>query len=437
MVEAPAGPVTGASPTPRRRVYAVWELTLACNLRCLHCGSRAGSARPAELGTDQALDVVRQLAEVGVDEVTLIGGEAWLRRDWDLIAAEIVRRHMTCTLTTGGYRVSERLAQRMRDCGITQCTVSVDGMRAAHDTQRGRDGSWASCFDTLARVRAVGVAVACNTQLNRLTVVDLPELYMELVAHGVRDWQLQLTVPMGRAADNHHILVQPDELPVVFDTLSRIARRAAADGVHVVAGNNVGYHGPDEALLRGGGTGAVWQGCQAGLSTLGVEADGTIKGCPSLPTAEYRGGSFRELPLADVIRDAPELGFNLVAGTADARRDLWGFCATCEHATTCRGGCAWTAHSLLGRRGNNPWCHHRVLTLQGRGLRERLVPLKPAPGLSFDHGEFALVEEPCSHPWPVEDALRLTADRVRWPAGWRDSPALPSRRAPRRMRLSR
>ena len=23
-------------------VYAVWELTLACNLKCKHCGSRAG-----------------------------------------------------------------------------------------------------------------------------------------------------------------------------------------------------------------------------------------------------------------------------------------------------------------------------------------------------------------------------------------------------------
>src|SRR5262245_28219769 len=62
--------------------YAVWELTLRCDLACRHCGSRAGRARPDELSTEEALDVVRQLAELGTREVTLIGGEAYLRDDW-------------------------------------------------------------------------------------------------------------------------------------------------------------------------------------------------------------------------------------------------------------------------------------------------------------------------------------------------------------------
>ncbi|CAO5227638.1 hypothetical protein FAGKG844_100151 [Frankia sp. AgKG'84/4] len=92
--------------TGARRTYTVWELTLACNLACGHCGSRAGERRPAELTTAEALDLVAQLHRAGVDEVTLIGGEAFLRRDWLTIAAEITRLGMTCTLTTGGYRMS-------------------------------------------------------------------------------------------------------------------------------------------------------------------------------------------------------------------------------------------------------------------------------------------------------------------------------------------
>ena len=43
----------GELPTPR---YAVWELTLACDQKCIHCGSRAGHARPRELTTDECLD---------------------------------------------------------------------------------------------------------------------------------------------------------------------------------------------------------------------------------------------------------------------------------------------------------------------------------------------------------------------------------------------
>ncbi len=61
--------------------YAVWEITLACDLACRHCGSRAGKARPDELTTAECIDLVDQMADLGVLEVTLIGGEAYLRGD--------------------------------------------------------------------------------------------------------------------------------------------------------------------------------------------------------------------------------------------------------------------------------------------------------------------------------------------------------------------
>ncbi|GAA6619426.1 hypothetical protein NUACC26_052390 [Scytonema sp. NUACC26] len=79
-----------------RTTYAVWEITLKCNLACSHCGSRAGNARTKELSTEEALDLVRQMAEVGIKEVTLIGGEAFLRLDWLEIAKAINAAGMLC-----------------------------------------------------------------------------------------------------------------------------------------------------------------------------------------------------------------------------------------------------------------------------------------------------------------------------------------------------
>jgi MoaA/NifB/PqqE/SkfB family radical SAM enzyme len=43
----------------------VWELTLACNLRCKHCGSIAGSKRQDELSLEENLRVADQLAAGG------------------------------------------------------------------------------------------------------------------------------------------------------------------------------------------------------------------------------------------------------------------------------------------------------------------------------------------------------------------------------------
>ena len=116
-----------------RTTYAVWELTLQCNLGCVHCGSRAGATRASELSTAEALNLVRQLSDVGIQEVTLIGGEAWLRRDWLDVVRAIRASGMSCSLTTGGYGISAALAREMRNAGLQQVSVSVDGRQATHD----------------------------------------------------------------------------------------------------------------------------------------------------------------------------------------------------------------------------------------------------------------------------------------------------------------
>jgi nif11-class peptide radical SAM maturase 3 len=400
-----------------RITYAVWEITLKCNLACTHCGSRAGQSRANELSTSEAFSLVEQLAGVGIREVTLIGGEAFLRPDWLEIAAAITRAGMRCTMTTGGYGISIKTAERMKAVGMSGVSVSVDGLEATHDDLRGVPGSHRSAFRSMSHFRHVGLPLACNTQINRLSARELPELYDALRDAGVSAWQIQLTVPMGRAADRASILLQPCELLDLYPLLARIARKARHDGLSIQPGNNIGYYGPYERLLRGGGDDewAIWQGCQAGLAVLGIEADGTIKGCPSLPTAAYDGGNIRGASLRTIVEEREALNFNRAPSS-----DLWGFCGTCEFADLCRGGCTWTAHVFFNRRGNNPYCHHRALTLAQRGLRERLRLRQRAPGMPFDNGEFELILEPLDAPWPLEDDLRFSASTVRWPSAWRD-----------------
>ena len=387
----PREPVRMSLQRQSRKVYAVWEITLACNLACIHCGSRAGQARQDELTTTEALKVVAQLAECGVTEVTLIGGEAFVRKDWLQLVRAIVEQGMTCTLTTGGYGIRAGAAEAMREAGLSQVSVSIDGLEESHDFLRGRPGSWQACFDSLAVLREAGISTSCNTQINRLTHPELSQLYELLLPAGVGAWQLQLTVPMGNAADRPEILLQPWELLDLFPTLAQLKARADADGLYFFPGNNVGYFSSEDMAIhsKADGEWSPWTGCHAGLNTLGIEADGTLKGCPSLPTSAYRGGNLRTDRLRDLLEQAPELRFNLGAHTDH----LWGFCAGCDYADLCRGGCTWTAHVFFGRAGNTPYCHHRALIQAQRGVRERLRAVQPAAGRPFDHGRFELVEE--------------------------------------------
>lgn len=398
----------------RRISYAVWEITLKCNLACQHCGSRAGHTRDKELSTPEALDLVKQMAEVGITEVTLIGGEAFLRPDWLEIARAINEAGMRCGMTTGGYGITLETAQKMKEAGIGVVSVSVDGLEATHDRLRGRQGSWQWAFKTMSHLKQVGIPFGCNTQINRLSAPEFPLIYQRIRDAGIVAWQIQLTVPMGNAADNHEILLQPYELLDVYPMVARVAQRAKEEGITVQPGNNIGYYGPYERLLRGGDAWSFWQGCSAGLSALGIEADGAIKGCPSLPTTAYTGGNIRDRSLRTIIEETEELRFNLGAGTPQGTQHLWGFCKTCEFAELCRGGCSWTAHVFFNRRGNNPYCHHRALTQAKAGIRERVVLKRQADGLPFDNGEFSLIEESIDVPCWGNNPLEFTADKIQW-----------------------
>lgn len=410
----------------RRISYAVWEITLKCNLACQHCGSRAGHTRAKELSTQEALDLVKQMADVGITEVTLIGGEAFLRPDWLEIAQAINQAGMHCGMTTGGYGITLETARRMKDAGIKVVSVSVDGLEATHDRLRGRQGSWQWAFKTMSHLKEVGIPFGCNTQINRLSAPEFPSIYEHIRDAGVFAWQLQLTVPMGNAADNSEILLQPYELLDVYPMIARVAQRAHQEGVQVQPGNNIGYFGPYERLLRGRTAWSFWQGCNAGLSTLGIEADGAIKGCPSLPTSAYTGGNIRDYSLRTIIEETEELRFNLDADTPKGTAHLWGFCKTCEFAELCRGGCSWTAHVFFDKRGNNPYCHHRALTQAKHGIRERVFLQRRADGQPFDNGEFGLIEEAIDAPWPENDPLHFTADKIQWSESWQEKPELAS-----------
>ena len=373
-----------------RPVHVVWEITLACDLKCQHCGSRAGRKRPDELTTPECLDLVRQFARLGTREVTLIGGEAYMRRDWRDIIREIRARGMDCTMQSGGLHFTKERILQAKEAGLQAAGISIDGLEEEHDRVRGVKGSFSAAVRALRAISECGLTASVNTQITSFVIPQLRELMNLFIDCGAKNWQIQLTVAMGRAADNPELLLQPYELLQLMPLLAELHQEGIDRGLLMQPGNNIGYFGPYEHLWRGNGDDRVhWTGCNAGQNTIGVEADGTIKGCPSLPTFPYAGGNIRDLKLKTILRETPQLAFNQTR-TVD---DLWGFCRSCYYADVCRGGCTWTSHSLLGRSGNNPYCHHRVLELASRGLRERIVQVERAPGTSFDHGRFALIVE--------------------------------------------
>ena len=256
-------------------------------LACRHCGSRAGRERPDELTTAEALDLVRQMADLGVKEVTLIGGEAYLRDDWLDIVRAVRARGMMCTMTTGGRGMTRerRAAARPRACRA--CRSPSTATRETHDplrASRGSDAAIAGC--ATSRRRREGRRQHADQPRH---LADLAAVHAAIAAEGAHGWQVQLTVADGprrrRARDPAPALAGARRLPA-----PRRPQEAQGERRQPLARQQRRLlrpvrDAPARPLPRGHGG-----SCGAGRVTLGIEANGDIKGCPSLPTDRWTGG---------------------------------------------------------------------------------------------------------------------------------------------------
>ncbi|MFW5878636.1 MAG: radical SAM/SPASM domain-containing protein, partial [Myxococcota bacterium] len=346
--------------------YCVWELTLACNLRCGHCGSRAGQARPDELDTGECLKLVKDLAALGCEVITLSGGEPTLREDWPAIAAEIRRQGMIPNMVTNGVGMDAEKARLMKEAGLSNVAVSIDGPPDIHERIRGK-GTYPGTGQAVRLLQEAGLPVTVMTTVNALNLSRLEEVHAACKSLGVSRWRLQLGKPMGNLDDHEDWVIRPRDLLYL---LPRLHRLAIEDDLPVGIGDSIGFFGPYDEPLRATswkGTPQRWAGCQAGLQAIGIEANGGVKGCLSLQAFAgekdpFVEGNIRERSLKEIWRDPNLFAYNRRASV----KELTGFCASCSKKNVCKGGAKCVASAVTGDVLEDPYCYHRVAELARR-----------------------------------------------------------------------
>lgn len=323
-------------------VTAVCELTLACPHRCVTCGSNAGRPRENELTHGEWLALIDELAVLGTRRLTLMGGEPLNYRGWQQLAARGIEHGMDVEMVTSAMGLNEVTADTIAELPLYAVTVSVDGTEAVHDAQRRVPGSYRQAIKAIELLDARGVAVGVTTQINPLSLPVLEELGPRLEAAGVLGWQIQLTLPTGRAKTTE-LMLPPARIPELHDTLRRMSARR---GLRPHLTDNIGWFTCDDVQLRTpqGMPRRGWMGCQAGLRVLGVTSDGRVKGCLSMPDPNDEG-NVRELGLTAIWKDGSRFAYTR-AFKAEA---LGGACARCVYGRLCRGGCTATALAVSGR----------------------------------------------------------------------------------------
>lgn len=328
----------------------VWEITLACNMRCRHCGSRAGQARRHELSLDECLDVARQLRDLGCQRVTFIGGEVFLFKHWDVVAHWLSSCGILVNIITNGTLLGERQLEQIQRAGLANVGVSIDGLADTHDHIRNVPGAFATAMDGLSRLRELAIPTAAVTTLMAVNMDELDDLHAELAARGVGLWQLQIATAMGNMQDAADLLLDPDRVP---DVIRFIVDKRREGRIWVYPGDDIGYFNEHEPGLRSvPGFESQWSGCQAGLRVVGIDSVGNVKGCESLCSETFIEGNLRQESLADIWYKEGNFAYNRQFDVSM----LAGHCAGCDKGSVCRGGCRGACAFTSGHPFDNPYC---------------------------------------------------------------------------------
>jgi len=133
--QAPGGPPKLSDPHGRRLSYLRLSVTDRCNYRCTYCMPAEGVAKLEHdqvLSLEEMARVARAAVGLGVNKIRLTGGEPLIRRDLEVLLAELaeLRPRPDVRLTTNGYFLAQNLdmlAQR----GVSTVNVSMDSLDPA------------------------------------------------------------------------------------------------------------------------------------------------------------------------------------------------------------------------------------------------------------------------------------------------------------------
>jgi radical SAM protein len=340
----------------------IWEVTRACDLRCIHCRADAQAWRhPLELTTAEGYRLLEQVRDLGSPVFVITGGDPLKRDDlYDLVAYG-VRLGLSVAVTPSATPLLTGDAiRRLQDLGVRRLALSLDGPGAdTHDAFRRQPGSYDTTLAGIRHAVACGLPVQVNTTVTRRNRASLPALAALVGDLGAVMWSVFFLVAVGRAQDADQLTAA--EYEEVFDFLYRTSqhgrfavRTAAAPHYRrfvlqqQVAARRAGHATPAHWVAgMVGDMPRARRGVTDGSGLVFISHTGDV--CPSgfLPLT---AGNVRETPLGEIYRTAPL--FRRLRDDAQ----LLGKCGVCEFRKVCTGSRARAYAATGDPMASEPLC---------------------------------------------------------------------------------
>lgn len=207
----------------------VYNCTLKCNLKCLHCYSFSQTNRCAdELNTAQAKKLLSQLTEVSCPAVLFSGGEPLLRGDLFELLAEANRLNLRTVISTNGTLIDSAAAGKLAKAGVSYVGISIDGEESFHDEFRASKGSFKAAVTGIENCQKAGIKTGLRFTITKANAGQIPFVFELAASTGTRRICFYHLIRTGRAKE---LMVNKNNLNAVSYTLNAVETHQAVNTI--------------------------------------------------------------------------------------------------------------------------------------------------------------------------------------------------------------
>ena len=338
-----------------KRPVVVWNVTRACNLRCVHCYAKAQRrGGPEELSHEQGIALLDDLADFGVPVVLFSGGEPLVRPDLVDLARHAVKKGMRAVISTNGTLISREMAKRLKDVGLSYVGVSLDGMEEVNDRFRGKKGAFKEALEGIHNCQAVGLKVGLRFTINKMNAREIPRIFDLLEQEGIPRVCFYHLVYAGRGSELVEADLSHEETREAVDLIIDRTKQLHDNGMAVEV-LTVDNHADGPYLYlrmkREGNPRAkevlellkMNEGNNSGRGIGCVSWDGSVHADQFW--RHYSFGNVKERRFSEIWQD---LSDPLMAKLKDKKKYVKGRCAQCAWLDICGGNFRVRAEAVTG-----------------------------------------------------------------------------------------
>ncbi|MFO7676098.1 MAG: radical SAM protein [bacterium] len=368
--EAPPVPDLTVPPPglPRAPRQLNLSITGRCNLKCRYCFYADEMAALSDMPAARWHGLFEEAGRLGVQRVSLSGGETFMRQDLFELIDGIIANRMRYSILTNGTLISEdtlrAFAVGKRRLRLDSIQVSIDGSRAEiHDRSR-PPKSFDRALAGLRLLKGAGFPMTVRVTVNRANLDDIENIARLLFEDvGLAGFSTNEVAQMGSArCDGSSVVLTPADRRRAMASLTRLNEKyngrinASAGPLDLarrfaVIEDSLA-HGRDSLPGRG-----TLSACGCVFSNMAVLHDGTMVPCSLLPKLVM--GVVGLHSLSEAWRSSPAI--NALRYRRDIPLSFLPECRDCRYAGFCTGGCPATVAARYGRlNARDPLVCYRI-----------------------------------------------------------------------------